>query len=400
MCIIYIHNALQARVQGKQVVVCQKAFAALHGVSVSAVHRISRASTTSTVAPKDMRGKHANRPKKITPTIHKQVKEHIKSFPVMKSHYSRQKNKRRRYLSPLLSVREMHRMYLANYETSSQASTVKYHYYSKIFNEEFNLSFGYPKSDTCGTCENFRNELSSLTEDSLQRREVEKKHDTHIHSAEHFYSSLRSDTKIAKDNNHVCTITFDFQQNLPLPHIPVGDIFYMHQLWVYVFGIHSCGSNDVAMYCWPETTAKRGSDEVISCLYHFLCQLPSCVTTLRLYSDGCGGQNKNANVMSFLFSLVSQGKFRHIRYTFPVTGHSFLPNDRDFGRTELAKRKNERVYTPTQWMEIIKGARKRKPFDVVPATQSLFLSFAIHFSPLFKKAIKSSKKASLNIQKA
>ena len=59
--------------KGKQVVVCQKAFAALHGVSVSAVHCISRASTTSTVAPKDMRGKYTNRPKKITPIIHKQV---------------------------------------------------------------------------------------------------------------------------------------------------------------------------------------------------------------------------------------------------------------------------------------------------------------------------------------
>ena len=53
--------------KGKQVVVCrQKAFAALHGVSVSAVHRISRASTTSTVAPKDMRGKYT---KKITPFL-------------------------------------------------------------------------------------------------------------------------------------------------------------------------------------------------------------------------------------------------------------------------------------------------------------------------------------------
>ena len=68
---------------------------------------------------------------------------------------------------------------------------------------------------------------------------------------------------MAKKNDHVCTVTFDFQQNLPLPHLPVGDLFYMHQLWVYVFGVHSCGDNNVAMYCWPETLAKRGSDEVM-----------------------------------------------------------------------------------------------------------------------------------------
>jgi hypothetical protein len=128
---------VQVRVDGKRLVVCQRAFASLHGISISAVQRISRAASTSVVAPKDMRGKHANRPSKISPAIHKQVKEHIKSFPIMKSHYSRQKNKRRRYLSPLLSIMEMHRLYVDKYEGNSLIPIVKYHYYSKIFNEEF-----------------------------------------------------------------------------------------------------------------------------------------------------------------------------------------------------------------------------------------------------------------------
>ena len=103
--------------------------------------------------------------------------------------------------------------------------------------------------------------------------------------------------------------------------------------------------------------------------------------------------------MQYLFSLVSLGKFHHIRYTFPVRGHSFLPNDRDFGRTEVSKRKNERVYTASQWMDIIQAACKRKPFRVIPADQSMFLNFGQHFAQLFKKTVKSSGK-SLNIQKA
>ena len=139
----------------------------------------------------------------------------------------------------------------------------------------------------------------------------------------------------------------------------------MQQLWLYVFGVHSCGDNQVSMYCWPESTAKRGSNEVISCLHHFLSALPRSVTNLYLYSDGCSGQNKNANVMQYLFTLVSMGRFRCIQHSFPVTGHSFLPNDRDFGCTELWKRKNERVYTPKQWMDIIEIARVHKPFKTV-----------------------------------
>ena len=237
---------------------------------------------------------------------------------------------------------------------------MKYHYYNKVFNENFNLSFGYPKTDTCGTCENFMVKLSALPDGSQEKLATQKMHEDHLRSAEKFYSGLRFDTEMAKQNSDIRTVTFDFQQNLPLPHLPVGDLFYMQQLWLYVFGVHSCGDNDVAMYCWPEITGKRGSDEVVSCLHDFLSKLPSSVTSLRLYSDGCGGQNKNATVMHYLFSLVATGKFRHIRHSFPVTGHSYLPNDRDFGRTELNKRKNERVYSPDQWMAIIQGARRRK----------------------------------------
>jgi hypothetical protein len=141
-------------------------------------------------------------------------------------------------------------------------------------------------------------------------------------------------------------------------------------------------------------TAKRGSDviEVISCLHATLSQLPPEVTSLRLYSDGCGGQNKNANVMRYLFSLVALGRFQYIRHTFPVRGHLFLPNDRDFGRTEVNR---QRIYTSSQWMEVIKHARQRKPFNVVAADQSMFLNFDLHFVPMFKKTIKG-----LKIQKA
>ena len=43
--------------------------------------------------------------------------------------------------------------------------------------------------------------------------------------------------------------------------------------------------------------------------------------------------------------------FQCLRHTFPIRGHSFLPNDQDFGRTEVNKRQNERIYTPNQWTE-------------------------------------------------
>lgn len=77
--------------------------------------------------------------------------------------------------------------------------------------------------------------------------------------------------------------------------------------------------------------ARKGSDEVISCLQHFLSEIPATVNTLYLYSDGCPGQNKNYHVMNYFFTLVLMEDFQKIVHTFPVHVHSFLPNDRDFG---------------------------------------------------------------------
>lgn len=138
------YNFVQVRVDSEQLFVCQRAFSSLHGISISAVQRICRATSTSVVAPKDMRGKHANRPLKISPAIHKQVKEHIKSFPIIKSHYSWQKNKLQQYLSPLLSIMEMHRLYVDKYEGNSPITIVKYHYYSKFLMKNLIFHLGIP----------------------------------------------------------------------------------------------------------------------------------------------------------------------------------------------------------------------------------------------------------------
>ena len=180
---------------------------------------------------------------------------------------------------------------------------------------------------------------------------------------------------MAKQNGNIARFAFDFQQNFPLPHIPTSDIFYLHQIWVYVFGIHDCGANTSSMYCWPESIAHKGSNDVVSCLDHYFNSYDLTeVDTLYLFSDLCGGQNKNSTVIHYLYSLVKNGHFRRIQHIFPIRGHSFLPCDRDFGKTE-SKRKVERIYTPQQWMEVIHSAKKTKPYTVVEVEQTMIHDF-------------------------
>lgn len=96
-------------------------------------------------------------------------------------------------------------------------------------------------------------------------------------------------------------LTYDLEKALPLPRIPTNIVFYKRQLWVYNAGIH-VGSNDQG-YCniWVEGEAGRGAQEVGSCLIKFIKNhLRDGVEKLVLWSDCCGGQNRNIKIVLML----------------------------------------------------------------------------------------------------
>ena len=58
---------------------------------------------------------------------------------------------------------------------------------------------------------------------------------------------LWEDTQQAKSDTNVHAITFDSQQNLPVPTLTHSAMFYLRQIWVYNFGIHECNSGNGIM---------------------------------------------------------------------------------------------------------------------------------------------------------
>ena len=211
----------------------------------------------ATTSPMDKRGKHTNRPNRIDDTIITQIDQHICSFPAKSSHYSRNNNHHKKYLSEDLSVAKMHRLYLEKFEPVVAAELnlggitkpiVKYEFYLNRFNTHHNLSFGRPRSDTCSTCDAFELKIKEELDTSAKSK-LQAEKELHHRKAEHFYISLREHTVIAKQDPNVATLCFDFEQNLPAPVLPVGEICYARQLWLYNFGIHNSGNNTGTMYC-------------------------------------------------------------------------------------------------------------------------------------------------------
>lgn len=76
-----------------------------------------------------------------------------------------------------------------------------------------------------------------------------------------------------------------------------------------------------------------------------------------MVADGWAGQNKNTTVLLVASKwLVSPPThIKTIELIFPVTGHSFMPPDRVFGKSEKRLRKIETIVTPDEYAEEIEN---------------------------------------------
>lgn len=325
----------------------------------------------------------------------------------MTSHYSRTDNPSKRFLNPNLNVSRMFQLYLEKEEPEvvkrekeiikarqerrfplpqNIKSVVSKHRYYEIFNSDFNLGFGLPRTDTCATCDRLSLAIKSDPSDTVSQRQLAD----HQDQAEKGYQTMRGDKKAAVASwsgrtrslglaahnsvDAVDMISFDFQQNLPTPNLHHNDMFYARQLWTYNFGIHDCIAEKGYMYMWDETVAKRGSSEVASCLNHFFRSYHTGARSLVSFSDGCGGQNKNLTIIGLYNELHLGGVYKILNHKFLTRGHTFLRNDSDFAQIEKRKA-SAMVYLPSDWFSVVKEANRRNPFEVVAMQQEKFLNF-------------------------
>ncbi|KAJ4430647.1 hypothetical protein ANN_19237 [Periplaneta americana] len=176
----------------------------------------------------------------------------------------------------------------------------------------------------------------------------------HKRRAKKFYTSMQEASK----NDDEETVDM---QNLPLPNIPVQEIFYLRQLWVNVFSIHDLTTSKSKIYLYHEG------------------------------EDGPSGQNKNHTVVRFLMNLSDKGQFVSITHNFAVRGHSYSPYDRDFGAIKRLLKKVDRIYTPEEYMEPILKASKTNHFNTHRVTSQHIRSFKTWWSHSYKKLTNSGK---------
>lgn len=205
--------------QSKRVKICRAAFMSIFGVSPKQVRRLAELLRDGQVPTEKRGGAHHTLPAQQK----KLVDSHIRSFTVKRSHYGSMDIG---YLDARLNISKMHSFFEQQYPDSG----VKYSFYRKFFNYNFRLRFGRPQIDVCSQCEALGLKMKSTALSDQAKRIAVGEHLVHKQRARKFYCKLSEIREKAKNDPRVAGIAFDFMANLPLPNIPVQEVFYLRQL--------------------------------------------------------------------------------------------------------------------------------------------------------------------------
>lgn len=338
---------------GKLVKVCQKAFRGILNIGKDRIQRVCKRHLSTGAAPKECCGGDRKASKFFAKKS--AVIAFIKKFKCIEVHYCRGKTKRQ-YLPSELSINKMYAMYSA--QIADPSLNVKRSYFRFVFNTNFNIGFKAPATDICSTCQMFK-ETIKLEKDVAKKSALMSRFTVHKRRAKAFYKLLK------EENPNILTLCFDCQKNMAVPKLFDQAAYFSRQISFYNFGIVQVSSKspltkeNVFLYTWGEYDRPKGSNEIASAVYHRLCltNIPENVECIRLFADGCGGQNKNTILMtmcSYWLETKSPPNVKKIEIIFPVVGHSFIPPDRVFARIEKTVKTKESIVSPAEYIEIFK----------------------------------------------
>lgn len=274
----------------KMIQVCRETFLGILRISKNRVQGVSKRFLSSEgKMPKENRGgdkkSAAYRPKRES------VIKFISKFPAVENHYCRNKTSERVYLRSDLSINKMWKIYQS--ETDDPSLRVKKTYFRKIFNTQFNIGFGTPRTDVCSTCISL-NEMIKLETNPEKKQDLCVQKRVHTLKAQAFYKLLQ------EERCDLMTFSFDCQKNQVLPKVPDQSAYYSRQLYQYNLTVIAGSSkskqtkDNTFIYEWKETEFPKGSNEISSAIFHCLStySFNENITHVRMVSDGCGARTK------------------------------------------------------------------------------------------------------------
>ena len=293
-----------------------------------------------------------NTPLKYSEEVKKYVREFLDQLPAVSSHYCRRQSKKLYLPQDFKNVANLYRIYSQNC-IAGDVERISEVMFRKIFNEEYNLSFHVPKKDKCVQCVKSENEkeLSENERNALATHLEEKKASYRRFNV---HQNLQSEDTV--------TTSFDLQKVLNTPYGESMLLYYSRKYSMYNLTFYESQTQNGFCFLWGESDAKRGSNEIATCVTKYLQNVDERgIKNVLLYCDACPGQNKNKIVLTSLHHFLKTSKsIQVIQINFLLPGHSYMPVDSMHAIIEREVKKLI-VWSPSQWPTYIEAARKN-PF--------------------------------------
>lgn len=334
--------------------VCQKTFMKILNIKKTRIQNVCRKHMQGRFI-KDNRGGDT-RSKKYT-TNREAIGKFMGQIQVIEKHYCRSKSQRQ-YLVSDLNINKLWRLYNSSCENNGNVTLqVKKSFFRNHINMNYNIGFGAPAVDACSRCLRFKEQLKHATT-AIEKQNLMSQKRIHSLQAKAFFQMLGQNT-----TEDTLVLSYDCQKNQVLPKVPDQRAYYSRQLYMYNFTVvegssqEKLGKENVFSYTWCEHEHPKGSNEIASAVFHALNTraISPSIKTVRLFADGCGGQNKN----SIIIGMVSKWLLDHapanvykVELIFPVPGHSFMPSDRVFAFFEKEIRKKDTIISPLEYRDI------------------------------------------------
>lgn len=197
----------------------------------------------------------------------------------------------------------------------------------------------------------------------------------------------------AQENSYILCAVFDLRQVIYIPISKESAIFYKSRLSTFNFTFYNIANKECNCFVWDETAGRRGSSEIATCIFKTLKQYSEKqIVRANLFADGCYGQNKNSIVAAMLLYAVKKfSALTEITLSYFETNHG--QNEGDSAHSAISKAISAvgSIFMPSQLHPVIRLARKKSPYNVIPMTYKDFKDFKSLSKELRILSIKESE---------
>ncbi|KAF2890496.1 hypothetical protein ILUMI_15677 [Ignelater luminosus] len=197
----------------------------------------------------DKRGKHCNH-KKLDPVIRNRIWKHIGSIPRIELYHLRSQTSRK-FIEGGKTLEQLHHDYMKTARRIICRVGTLLCIYSRLFRNEYNMSFFTPKKDQCSVYESYNNA------DEKTKLSLQTKQERHLKQKETSTMEKKNDKKKALENKCI-TVVFDLQAAFSLPKSEVSDFYYVSKLSMYNFTVFNLGTKEGLCYVWLKERLKEG----------------------------------------------------------------------------------------------------------------------------------------------